>query len=573
MNTGTTGDRQIGRYQVLGELGRGAMGVVYRGFDPVIRRTVALKTIAFASDDADSKALRERLYREAAAAGTLTHPNIVTVYDIIDDGASTAVAMEFVEGQTLADLLSQRGALAVDEALAIFEQVCSALDYAGSKGIVHRDIKPANILMTADGRPKIMDFGIARMALQGVTQTSTIMGSPSYMSPEQVRGLKLDPRSDLFSAAVVFYEMVAGSRPFGGDDVATTMYRIVNEPPRALDLAAAAVNPAVADVLGWALAKDPAERYATGAELVTAIRGAMAGGAVQRAPLTEATIVVPRTPAASPSTVFDGASVPESAVAPGAPRSRALLYAVIGSGAIFVIILAIVLFGGLGTSTTAPPAGGGGAPLDSGPAPAPAPTAAAPAPAQPAAALREAKASAKPAAAVTAPAARNAPAATPPRAVEKSIATPATALPAPPPMPSAAASAQQPKPTTPPAATAQGAPAQASATAQPAAPVLTPPSAPAATPAAETTSAVFAVSGNDYTGVRVLVDNRQVPGSGPFQMNQIAVGPHKVTYKWVSGPLNGREIEDTLTFAAGGVNRVRALPDTSKIDVQFLARR
>ena len=188
MNEETSVVRKIGRYHAVGELGRGGMGIVYKGFDPVIGRTVALKTIGITGQDAEAKQLRERLYREASAAGTLTHPNIVTIYDVIEDGETTAVAMEFVEGKSLADLLADKGPLPLDRALELFEQICAALDYAGAKGIIHRDIKPANILLTPDGHAKITDFGIARMAVSGLTQTGTIMGSPSYMSPEQVRG-------------------------------------------------------------------------------------------------------------------------------------------------------------------------------------------------------------------------------------------------------------------------------------------------------------------------------------------------------------------------------------------------
>ena len=210
MNDERTAVQTIGRYQVLGELGRGAMGVVYRGFDPVIRRTVALKTMFFAAGDAESLALRQRLYREAAAAGTLVHPNIVTVYDVVEDGATTAVAMELVEGQTLAALIGRTGGAALRSGARDLR--------AGVRGARLRRLEghraprhQARQHPAHAGREhaKIMDFGIARMSVAGVTQTSTIMGSPSYMSPEQVRGLPLDSRSDLFSAAVVFYEMIS----------------------------------------------------------------------------------------------------------------------------------------------------------------------------------------------------------------------------------------------------------------------------------------------------------------------------------------------------------------------------
>jgi len=268
----TTVVRTIGRYRAFDELGRGAMGVVYRGFDPVIGRTVALKTLVIDRGDAQAKEFRDRLYREAAAAGALSHPNIVTIYDIIDDGAITAVAMEFIEGRSLAAIIAERAPLPLDVAIEILGQVCSALDYAGSQGIVHRDIKPANILMTAAGRAKVTDFGVARLALSTMTQAGTVLGSPSYMSPEQVRGLPLDGRSDLFSAAVVFFEMITRERPFAGNDIATTMYRIAHEPPTPAGQFNAAIGPEVSAVLDRALAKDPAERFETGGYFVAELR-------------------------------------------------------------------------------------------------------------------------------------------------------------------------------------------------------------------------------------------------------------------------------------------------------------
>ena len=227
----TTVVRSIGRYRAFSELGRGAMGVVYRGFDPVIGRTVALKTLSIDTADPQAREFRDRLYREAAAAGALSHPNIVTIFDIIEDGGVTAVAMEFIEGRSLAAIIAERAPLPIDLAVEILNQMCSALDYAGGHGIVHRDIKPANILVTSAGRAKVTDFGVARLALSTMTQAGTVLGSPSYMSPEQVKGLSLDGRSDLFSAAVVFFEMITRERPFSGNDIATTMYRIAHEPP------------------------------------------------------------------------------------------------------------------------------------------------------------------------------------------------------------------------------------------------------------------------------------------------------------------------------------------------------
>ena len=277
MDEPTSRVRTLGRYQVLEELGRGAMGIVYKGFDPVIGRTVALKTLIFDTSEQDSESLRQRLYREACAAGTLTHQNIVTVYDVLEEGGTTAVAMEFIEGQTLTDVITARAPLALDAALDIFEQVCTAIDYAGSHGIVHRDIKPANVMLTSDGRVKVADFGVARMEASTMTQTGLIMGSPSYMSPEQVRGQELDTRSDLFSATVVLYELLTAERPFSGDDVATTLYRIVHEPPVPPSSFNAAISETVTGVIQRGLAKEPNARFRSGAELCGELRRAMSG--------------------------------------------------------------------------------------------------------------------------------------------------------------------------------------------------------------------------------------------------------------------------------------------------------
>jgi serine/threonine-protein kinase len=286
----TTVVRTIGRYRAFSELGRGAMGVVYRGFDPLIGRTVALKTLSIDTADPQAREFRERLYREAAAAGALSHPNIVTIFDIIEDGGLTAVAMEFIEGRSLAAIIAERAPLPIDLAVEVLDQICSALDYAGSQGIVHRDIKPANILLTSAGRAKVTDFGVARLALSTMTQAGTVLGSPSYMSPEQVKGLSLDGRSDLFSAAVVFFEMITRERPFAGNDIATTMYRIAHEPPTPPTKFNPAVGPAIAAVLERAFAKSPADRFQAGADLVAALRTAGSIGSTRGSSLALAAL-------------------------------------------------------------------------------------------------------------------------------------------------------------------------------------------------------------------------------------------------------------------------------------------
>src|SRR5579862_2794998 len=267
------GAKTIGRYQILEELGRGAMGIVYKGHDPVIGRTVALKTIAI-REDADMPDLRQRLYREACAAGTLTHPNIVTVYDVLEEEGVTAVAMEFVEGETLKDAITARAPMPIEMALDLFEQIAAALDYASTRKVIHRDIKPANIMVTSDGRVKVADFGLARMSGSSLTNAGLILGTPSYMSPEQARGQDLDGRSDLFSAAAVLYEMLTRQKVFAGKDLSDTLDRIVKKPAPPAYQFNPAIDRGVSAILDGALAKNPDDRYPTGAELIAALRRA-----------------------------------------------------------------------------------------------------------------------------------------------------------------------------------------------------------------------------------------------------------------------------------------------------------
>jgi tRNA A-37 threonylcarbamoyl transferase component Bud32 len=323
MSDQTGGTRTIGRYRVLEELGRGAMGVVYRGFDPVIGRKVALKTIAFGVMDEDAQEFRRRLYREASAAGALTHPNIVIIYDVIEDGPTTAVAMEFVEGRTLGSILEERAPLPLAEALQLFDEICAALDYAGAKGVIHRDIKPANILVAHDGRPKVADFGLARLLTSNMTQAGVVLGSPSYMSPEQVQGIRLDRRSDLFSATTMFYEMVARKRPFDAGSVVATMEQIVRGKPKPAHEMNPALSPAISRVFERALAKNPDERYDTGAALMVALRAAareIPKKAVAAAPAeeTEAQTVMVKMSAATARP----AEAETALFAPGAAGSR-----------------------------------------------------------------------------------------------------------------------------------------------------------------------------------------------------------------------------------------------------------
>src|SRR5262252_10689060 len=256
----------VGRYEITGELGRGAMGVVYKALDPTIGRTVALKTMRLDVHGLDAQEMVRRFQNEARAAGVLNHPNIVTIYDAGEQDGIFYIAMEFIEGTTLHEVLAEQRVLATDQVLQLTRQICKGLDYAHSNGIIHRDIKPANIMMTADGTVKIMDFGIAK-AGGGMTSTGQVLGTPNYMSPEQVKGKVLDGRSDLFSFGVVLYEMVTGEKPFVGQNVTTIIYKIVHEnpiPPRDLDVT---IHPGMSMVVTKALAKLPDDRYQSGADL------------------------------------------------------------------------------------------------------------------------------------------------------------------------------------------------------------------------------------------------------------------------------------------------------------------
>ena len=269
----------IGRYQIVKELGHGAMGVVYQAVDPTIGRQVAIKTIRLDEvDDADERAkLRERLFREARSAGILSHPGIVTIYDMEERGDIAFIAMEFVDGPTLDQLLSSKQAIAPERLINILRQTAAALDYAHAKGIVHRDIKPANIMMASDGAVKITDFGIAKVTTsQQYTQTGTILGTPNYMSPEQVQGLAVTGRADQFSLAVIAFEMLTGERPFTGEHLTTVVYKIVAEDPPPVHRLNPTLSPQIDAVLRRALLKKPEGRYNLCIEFVSGLDAACA---------------------------------------------------------------------------------------------------------------------------------------------------------------------------------------------------------------------------------------------------------------------------------------------------------
>jgi serine/threonine protein kinase len=262
---------KAGRYEIVSELGRGAMGVVYKAMDPVIGRTVAVKTIRLSEEGTglSRPELLKRFQTEARAAGLLTHPNIVVVFDAGEEDGLYYITMELVEGKSLQALLDSGHAFPLPRTLRIMEQTCSALQFAHERNVVHRDIKPANLMLTADDTVKVTDFGTAKILQFGtVQQTAHVMGTPSYMSPEQVKGRAVDGRSDIFSLGVMLYEMVTGEKPFPGQNITTVIYKIVNEdpvPPRQID---PSIHPGISAVVMRALAKEPEQRYQSCREML-----------------------------------------------------------------------------------------------------------------------------------------------------------------------------------------------------------------------------------------------------------------------------------------------------------------
>ena len=274
---------KAGRYEIVGELGRGAMGVVYKATDPVIGRAVAVKTIKLSEEGTglSRPELLSRFQTEARAAGLLTHPNIVVVFDAGEEEGLYYITKEMVEGKSVQALLDAGHAFPLPRVLRIMEQTCSALQFAHERNVVHRDIKPANIMLTGDDTVKVTDFGTAKILQFGtVQQTAHVMGTPSYMSPEQVKGRAVDGRSDIFSLGVMLYEMITGEKPFPGQSITTVIYKIVNEepvPPRQIN---PSIHPGISATVMKALAKEPEDRYQSCREMLEDLRNyrTVAGG-------------------------------------------------------------------------------------------------------------------------------------------------------------------------------------------------------------------------------------------------------------------------------------------------------
>ena len=254
---------RLGRYEILEELGRGAMGIVYKGRDPKLDRLTAIKTIRFTDDfDEDQAAkIREQFYREAEVVAKLSHPNIVTIYDVGEDLDLSYLAMEYLEGESLETYARKEQLLSIRKTIDVTAQVCDALGYAHGHGIVHRDIKPANIMILKNGLVKVTDFGIARATASSKTRTGVIKGTPYYMSPEQISGMKVDGRSDIFSLGIVFYQLLTGELPFGGENLAAIMYQITTVDPEPPTKYNPKIYKAAVAILNRALEKSLESRY------------------------------------------------------------------------------------------------------------------------------------------------------------------------------------------------------------------------------------------------------------------------------------------------------------------------
>jgi len=308
--------RLIGRYRIDGLLGQGAMGVVYRALDTLIERTVALKTVRRDGIETGQESeMVERFRKEAQAAGRLMHPNIVAIHDYGETDELAWIAMEFVDGTPLSNLIGERP-VALAQALDWFRDLLAALDYAHANGVIHRDVKPANLLVTRAGRVKISDFGIARIESSTLTQTGAMLGTPSFMSPEQFRGESVDARSDLFSAGIVLYQLLSGQRPFTGS-AATVMQQVLNHAPPPPSRFNASLPPGLDAVVMRALAKDAAQRHASARAFQQALDAALQadeGTILRPVPAdadADATILATpallQAPAARPATMGGGA--------------------------------------------------------------------------------------------------------------------------------------------------------------------------------------------------------------------------------------------------------------------------
>ena len=328
--------QQLGRYEIVAELGRGAMGAVFRARDPKIDRTVAIKTIAVpGASSQDAEHFRQRFFREAQAAGRLSHPGIVTIFDVGEDEATSTpfIVMECVEGKPLDQLAAAApaGKLPRETALDLLQHIAEALDYAHSQSIVHRDIKPANIMVTPAGQPKIADFGIAKVSMADTTLPGHVVGTPAYMSPEQLNGKPVDGRSDLFSLGVIAYWLMTGVKPFDGATLTEVCVQVVTKDPAPASQIVPGTTPDVDYVLSRALAKDPVKRYQRGSEFAADLKDLRAGSRPRSLAQLAKTVALSAQPPSAP-----GAQVPAAVLQPAtlqktSRRARTLIFILIGA--------------------------------------------------------------------------------------------------------------------------------------------------------------------------------------------------------------------------------------------------
>ncbi len=348
--------RNLGRYEIIEQIGAGSMGAVYKARDPLMGRDVAIKTIlAQAIEGPNAEEFRERFFREAKAAGRLVHPSIVTVHDVSESEGTPFLVMEYVSGRTLQSILQQGERLDLQQVREIAIQLAEALHYAHQNGVIHRDIKPANILVTSGNRVKIADFGVAKLMGSQVTNTGQLLGTPAFMSPEQFSGVPVDGRVDIFAVGVVLYWMATGDKPFTGDTVLSVQYKIVHTdpvPPRKL-------NPAIPANLEAAilksLQKDPAERYQSGEELARDLRAVRDSVSIAPRAAAAASSDAPTIPpASSPQKRRPlDKTVPTLVVREKKGMSRALFAALVT--VVFTSLIVVGLMKALRQKPTAPP--------------------------------------------------------------------------------------------------------------------------------------------------------------------------------------------------------------------------
>src|SRR5690348_9830160 len=342
---------QLGKYEIRRELARGAMGVVYEGYDPLIKRKVALKTIRPDQLDGErSGDLLARFRREAQAAGRLNHPNIVAIYDFDEDAGTAFIAMEFVDGRELKECFAANERFRMADIERIMTSILDALDYSHRQGVVHRDIKPANIFLLADGSVKVADFGIAHIESSNLTQVGTVVGTPNYMSPEQIMGLPVDGRTDLFAAGVILYQFLTGERPFAGSTT-TTMQKVLKEEPLPPSTLNVQLPPAIDAVVRKALAKRPEDRYATARDFAQALQGAVRTTVARQDP--EATVVAPIPEAASAPRPSPAAPTPPPTPARAAPAPLPIADAArANSRSAFTIVAGVAVIGAIALAAT-----------------------------------------------------------------------------------------------------------------------------------------------------------------------------------------------------------------------------